>query len=44
MARKCPNSIKNKLLREERLPMCYREILPGYEKIPVKLLGDPAYP
>ena len=44
MARKCPNSRINKLLREERLPMCYREILPSHEKIPVKLLEDPAYP
>ena len=43
MARKCPNSRINKL-REERLPMCDREILPSHEKIPVKLLGDPAYP
>ena len=24
--------------------MCYREILPGHEKRPVTLLGDPAYP
>ena len=24
--------------------MCYREILPGHKKIPVTLLGDPAYP
>ena len=38
------NSRINKLLREERLPMCYRETLPGHEKIPVTLVGDPAYP
>ena len=24
--------------------MCYKEILPGYENIPVTLLGNPAYP
>ncbi|XP_068674456.1 uncharacterized protein [Montipora foliosa] len=38
------NSRINRLLREERLPMCYKEILPGYENIPVTLLEDPAYP
>lgn len=38
------NSRTNRLLREERLPMCYKELLPGHEKIPVTLLGDPAYP
>ena len=38
------NSRINRLLREERLPMCYKELLPGHEKIPVTLLGDPAYP
>lgn len=24
--------------------MCYRETLPGHEKLPVTLVGDPAYP
>lgn len=24
--------------------MCYRETLPGHEKIPFTLVGDPAYP
>ena len=38
------NSRINRLLREERVPMCYKELLPGHEKIPVTLLGDPAYP
>ena len=38
------NSRIYELLREERLPMCYREILLGHEKIPVTLFGDPAYP
>ena len=38
------NSRINRLLREERLPMCYKELLPGHEKISVTLLGDPAYP
>jgi len=37
------NSRINRLLREERL-MCNKKILPGYENIPVTLLGDPAYP
>ena len=38
------NSRINRLLREERLSMCYKELLQGHEKIPVTLLGDPAYP
>ena len=38
------NSRINRLLREERLPLCYKELLPGHEKIPVTLLGDPVYP
>ena len=38
------NSMINELLREGKLPMVYREILAGYDKIPVTLLGDPAYP
>lgn len=37
------NSRINRLLREEKLPMMYKELLPGHEKIPVTLLRDPAY-
>ncbi len=32
------------LLREQKLPMLYKEICTGYDKIPPILLGDPAYP
>ena len=32
------------MLSKGELPMLYREILPGYDKVPVLLLGDPAYP
>lgn len=38
------NSRINRLLREEKLPMMYKELLPGHEKIPVTLLRDPVYP
>ena len=38
------NSRINKLLKEEKLPMMYKELLPGHDKVPVTLLGDPAYP
>ena len=38
------NSKVNRLLREEKMPMMYKEFLPGYDKIPVTLIGDPAYP
>lgn len=38
------NSRINKLLKEEKLPMLYKEILPGHDKVPVISLGDPAYP
>lgn len=38
------NSKINRLLREEKMPMMYKELLPGYDKIPVTLIGDPAYP
>jgi len=38
------NSRINRLLREEKLPMLYKEILPGYDRMPVTLIGDPAYP
>ena len=34
----------NKLLKAEKLPLLYKEILPGHGKVPVILLGDPAYP
>ena len=38
------NSKIKKLLQEKKLPMLYKKILPGYDKIPVTFLGDPAYP
>ena len=34
----------SKMLREENLPMMYKRLLPGDDKVPVCLLGDPAYP
>ena len=34
----------NKMLREENLPMMYKRLLPGDDKVPVCLLGDPTYP
>ena len=34
----------NKMLREENLPMMHKRLLPGDDKDPVCLLGDPAYP
>ena len=37
------NSHINKLLRDGRLPLVYRELLPGYDKVPALLLADPAY-
>lgn len=43
-ARVFSNSRIKRLLKEEKIPMLYKEILPGYDKIPVTLLGDPAYP
>ena len=38
------NSRINNLLRDQQLPMVHREIMPGYDKVPPMLLGDPAYP
>lgn len=38
------NSRVNRLLKEEKIPMLFREHLPGCDKVPVTLLGDPAYP
>lgn len=34
----------NRMLREGELPMMYKRMVPGYDKVPVLLLGDPAYP
>lgn len=34
----------NRMLREEELPMMYKRLLPGDDKVPVILLDDPAYP
>ena len=31
------------MLREEQLPTMYKRLLPGDDKVPVILLGDPAY-
>ena len=34
----------SKMLREENLPTMYKRLLPADDKVPVCLLGDPAYP
>ena len=34
----------NRLLKEEKIPIFFKELLSGYDKVPVTLLGDPAYP
>ena len=34
----------NQLLKEQQLPILYKERLLGFDKIPVTLLEDPAYP
>ena len=38
------NSRINTLLRDQKLPMVYREVFIGHDKVPPILLGDPAYP
>ena len=38
------NSKLNKQLTEKTLPMVYRTLIPGTERIPPLILGDPAYP
>ena len=31
--------VTNRLLREEKLPMMYKQILPSYDKVPATLIG-----
>ena len=38
------NSSVNYKLREEQLPKTFQTIIPGFDKIPNYLIGDPAYP
>ena len=38
------NSKLNKQLTEKTLPIVYRTLIPGTERIPPLILGDPAYP
>ena len=37
------NSNINYLFQEGKLPQVYRTLLPGFDKVPCLLLGDPAY-
>ena len=37
------NSRINSMFRDGTLPLLYRSLLPGLDKVPVLLLGDPAY-
>ena len=43
-ARVYANSQLNKHFIEKTLPMTYRSLLPGTDRIPPLILGDPAYP
>ena len=38
------NSRINKAMREGKIPKLFRVLLPGRDKVPLLLLGDPAYP
>ena len=38
------NSSVNDKLRNGKLPRVFQSVLPGYEKVPNYLIGDPAYP
>ena len=38
------NSRVNRLFKEQKIPMLFKELLPGYDKVSATLLGDPAYP
>ena len=37
------NSTINEMFRDGSQPLLHRSLLPGFDKIPVLLLGDPAY-
>lgn len=37
------NSKINSMLRDGTLPLLYRTLVPGFDKVPVLLLADPAY-
>ena len=43
-ARVYSNSDIKTLFQQKRIPMVYEELLPGDDKIPPIILGDPAYP
>lgn len=34
----------NRVVKEERIPMLFKDLFSGYDKVPVILLGDPASP
>ena len=34
----------NKMLRNGKMPATFQAVIPGFEKVPNYLIGDPAYP
>jgi hypothetical protein len=38
------NSDINKMFQNKQIPMVLKELLPGDDKVPPVILGDPAYP
>ena len=42
-ARVYANSKLNKMFKEKAFPMVYRALIPGTDRIPPLVLGDPAY-